>query len=321
MGLNMRNPFSILLVVSMTVIAMNIINHVTTSGSKNKELLLSPKLQLSHKADEIVDPTCSFLPDSVKDLDFPLHMMNTNTNDDKDMKRFPLIWFFDSGVMIKTEHLDDNQMGRFWMPGQKNIWEQIDEPLMMKAVADLYHRCEKEECVFVDGGAAFGYYTQMIRIHFPKVRVLAFNPHPQFVKQMIDNLSLAKVKEGVCLQQKGLSDEPGFSSMPYGIGGVLGKSGIDVQVVTLDDYYEDFGKGKLVVAIKLDIEGYGGNAMRGATRMLAAAQNVFVGLHNEDETNECHNLKTSGFSLLDESKFPMGITPNGLCVATRNNEW
>lgn len=140
---------------------------------------------------------------------------------------------------------------------------------------------------------------------------------------MIDNLSVARLK-GICLQQKAISDARGMSLINYGVGyGIHSpqakvKEAVNVTVVPLDDYYEDFGKDRLVVAIKLDIEGNGARALRGAPKMVAAAQNIFVGIHNADEKQECHNLKSAGFNILDESKFPNGVTPNGLCVATRN---
>lgn len=269
------------------------------------------------KAEDIVDQTCSFLPDSVKDLAFPLHLESGGN-------KKPHIWLFDSGVMLKTEYLKDSQMNRFWQRGAKNVWETIDEPLMMKAIGDLYHRCKEEECVFVDGGAAHGYYSQMVRIHFPRVKVLAFNPHPEFVKHMIDNLAVAKV-EGICLQQKGLSEIPGIATIRYGTGGGLEGSGtgdpINVTKTSLDDYYDDFGKNKLVVTVKLDIEGHAGKVLKGAPKMIAAAQNIFIGIHNKEEKNECNKLTSAGFSILNETKFPQGFTPNGLCVATRNRSW
>lgn len=130
--------------------------------------------------------------------------------------------------------------------------------------------------------------------------------------------------EGVCLQQRGLSDAPGVTTMAYGVGEGLGRHrGVEVPVTTLDTYYDEFGKDRLVVAIKLDAEGHGGRVVRGSPKMISAARNVFLGLHNRDEAAECANLKSAGFALLllNRSSFPQGETPNDLCVATRNHDW
>lgn len=131
------------------------------------------KLRSQHKflyhANEIVDPKCSNLSESVQGAVFPLHIAkvdtggsysNANAKEEGSLTALPLVWLFDSGVMLKMQYLKDFMMRHFWLPGQPNIWEATDEPLMMKAIGDLYHRCEAgEDCVFVfvDGGAAFGY--------------------------------------------------------------------------------------------------------------------------------------------------------------------
>mmetsp|Transcript_21457 Transcript_21457/g.31766 ORF Transcript_21457/g.31766 Transcript_21457/m.31766 type:complete len:89 (-) Transcript_21457:180-446(-) len=67
-----------------------------------------------------------------------------------------------------------------------------------------------------------------------------------------------------------------MSFIQYSTGGRLdGKIGENVPVSILDDYYEDFSKDKLVVAIKLDIEGNGRIVLSGVPKIIDSAQNIF----------------------------------------------
>ena len=122
------------------------LNQTSNGDELTRKKLLKPTTHVNLTAEEIVDRSCSFIPDSLKDLEFPLHMsqkLRTPTDEETltadGLMELPLIWLFDSGVMLKTEHLTNKQIGRFWKPGTKNIWEVTDEPLIMKAVKEAYH--------------------------------------------------------------------------------------------------------------------------------------------------------------------------------------
>lgn len=283
-----------------------------------------------YKVKDVIDLTCSTLPKSITDLEFPLLPITHSKG--QSLRDRPLMWIFDSGVMLRTQYLKESQLNRFWNTPGTNYWETSEEELILEAIRELYHYCEdathiKDYCVFIDGGAAYGYYTQLIRIHFPLVKVIAFNPHPTFCKQMIDNLALAHLNN-VCLHQVALSQKSGTAVIRYGTAmkltedeeNINNNDAVEVSVASLDQYYDDtWGinekNKKLIVFIKLDIEGDAGNVIRGSPKMFNAAYNVLVGLHNSDETNACKGLTTFGFNVTTP-KHKKG-TPNSFCIARK----
>jgi len=174
------------------------------------------------------------------------------------------VWLFASGVQLLTSSLtydDDHRLRRF---AELNWWEDgVDQEIMREL---------DKNCVFVDGGAAFGYYSILARRAGATVH--AFNPHPRFAAEMRENLALNNITDGVHIHEAALGAEKGHARLEYGTGAQLGR-GVPVRVTTLDEL--DLRRRAVV---KLDIEGH---ALRGAPRLVAQNTTWFIAAHNNDE--------------------------------------
>lgn len=181
---------------------------------------------------------------------------------------------FASGVKLLRYSLaydDDHRLLRFQ---RSPYWEKNVEDHLLPLIG--------KETVFVDGGAAFGYYS--ILAHNAGAYVHAYNPHPTFVKNMNENLNINNVSSRVCVHNKALGDQKGTTHIEYGTGRGIGKKGELVEITTLDTLEH-------VDVVKLDIEGNAGNALRGATQLIAAHSTVwFIALHNDIERTDVYAL-------------------------------
>jgi FkbM family methyltransferase len=204
-------------------------------------------------------------------------------------------WTFASGVRLLRHSLtydDDHRLRRF--ERGSNLWEDGVE---QKVVAAL-----SPGSIFVDGGAAFGYYS--ILAHRAGATVHAFNPHPRFAQDMVENLDLNGVTTGVCLHRSALGEAPGHARLEYGTGAGLGTRGAHVAVTTLD-----LLAGQPMV-VKLDVEGYAGYVLRGATQLLAAHNTTwFIAVHGGQERRDVVRL-LAGYTLTILTR-----TPNELVMA------
>jgi FkbM family methyltransferase len=191
--------------------------------------------------------------------------------------------------------------------------------------ADKSPECANGSCVFIDGGAAFGYYSLLAYHKAPQLLVHSFNPHPRFVKQMMDNLILNRVERGVCIHQIGLaSNKTQFGTLEYGTGTTIHADNLDfssnrVRLTTLDTFIARhvYPSNKHVVVVKLDIEGFAGEALRGATKLVHSQQVKvwFIGIHNTKEKLDATAiLSDAGYTVV--SIVRGSANPNDAIVAT-----
>lgn len=154
-----------------------------------------------------------------------------------------------------------------------------------KALSDrreraLLRRLIRPGMTVVDVGANIGIYTRFFSgLAAVSGRVHAFEPAPSNYKRLRENaehftnVSLNHAAVGDCSGTIRLfvSDELNVDHRTFDSGD--GRKGIDVPVVSLDEY---FSAGHRVDLIKIDVQGYELSVLQGAKRVLAENRDIKV---------------------------------------------
>jgi FkbM family methyltransferase len=127
--------------------------------------------------------------------------------------------------------------------------------------------------LFADVGANIGSYT-VLASGVIGCRTVAFEPDPSTAAALERNISLNKIAERVELRISAVGDRDGEARFSIGLdtqnhvltgADVIGRS---VPMQTLDRAL--FDSGRIPILIKIDVEGYEAEALRGACAVLAA---------------------------------------------------
>jgi FkbM family methyltransferase len=140
--------------------------------------------------------------------------------------------------------------------------------------------------VALDVGANVGNHALYFSRHFAQIH--SFEPNPRTFELLrfntagitnvaVHGIGLGDADGEITLQQDLL--HPGLSSMRSGKGG--GHQSVSVRVETLDNYPFDGRSG--LCFIKMDVEGFEANVLRGAVATIAAQQPLIVFEQHETE--------------------------------------
>lgn len=151
----------------------------------------------------------------------------------------------------------------------------------------------------IDAGANIGNHSLYFSRYFK--HVLAFEPNPSTYRLLAFNTELV---ENIGIVNQGLGDEPGTlmlveDSMNMGASSIVRKAGaedrqIPVQIETLDKATADIDA---IEMIKIDVEGFEINVLRGAGELIARHQPIIV---FEQHAKEFHDGTTESLSFLRE---------------------
>lgn len=172
---------------------------------------------------------------------------------------------------------------RLWRLVDTGLGSGSDYPNSGEAAAIAAYRrflrpAPGDRLMFMDGGAFEGEYTDELLANFadvPGIRIHAFEP-ANAAFTAFSTRFLADTR--VTANQLALGEVPGQLELHLGgvpkmnsfvsVEGVTGAATQSAAVVTLDDYAAARGIDRIDI-LKLDIEGYEWNALRGASRLLA----------------------------------------------------
>jgi FkbM family methyltransferase len=139
-------------------------------------------------------------------------------------------------------------------------------------ITALVKREVKEGDVVLDLGANVGYYTLLFaKLVGETGKVFAFEPDPRFFSLLKKNVEINGYKN-VILEQKAVTNRTGMMRLFLEEGTYTvhesegGRESIEVESVSLDDYFSLFQKG--IDFIKMDIEGSEGYAIDGMSGLL-----------------------------------------------------
>ena len=179
--------------------------------------------------------------------------------------------------------------------------------------------------IFVDGGAAFGYYSILAMRASRCRQVQAFNPRPKFAYAMRQNVedsmyNLHLSTTNMCINRVALLSADSTMQMAYGYGGRIGKSGseaVQVPVTSLDNFFQDhIPAHKKVLMVKLDVEGQELNVMMGARKLLQGCRvkHWVIGIHTKKGAESIERvLKENGYTIIATNDDQQ---PNGLVMAS-----
>ena len=157
---------------------------------------------------------------------------------------------------------------------------------------DLFYRLAKNASVILDVGAYVGYFTLVAGLANRTARVFAFEPMEAIHRRLIENVERNHLGNAECLNVA-VGDEPGtarffFSQTAFREGlptssslsesfmqGAPGLTGVDVPVVTLDE----FCAGRSVThvdLVKIDTETTEPSVLRGMRRVIGRDQPTFI---------------------------------------------
>ena len=176
-------------------------------------------------------------------------------------------------------------------------------------MAFLIHALKKDE-VFVDCGANLGLYT-ILASKVIGVNSISFEPHPDTVKKLFDQLEINDLKDKVKIISKALGDRIGsvrFSNEKDALRRkVLDnekklENFIDVQMTTLDSELENLAQNFI---LKMDLEGFEFKALEGARNILTKKNLKAIIIENNQtaDNNLVHKI-LSEFNFFRVEYFP-----------------
>lgn len=134
----------------------------------------------------------------------------------------------------------------------------------------------KPGALFLDVGSNLGWFS-IIAAHFAGT-VYAVDPQEKMVAQVQKNAALNELTN-VHAFCAAVGDATGFVDMPeVGRPGtaVNSEAGVKVPVIRLDDY---FGDDLMPDVMKIDVEGYEFNVLKGASKVLAHGPAIAIEMH------------------------------------------
>ena len=176
-------------------------------------------------------------------------------------------------------------------------------------MAFLIHALKKDE-VFVDCGANLGLYT-ILASKVIGVNSISFEPHPDTIKKLFDQLEINDLKDKVKIISKALGDRIGSVRFSNDKDALRRKvlenekkleNFIDVQMTTLDSELENLAQNFI---LKMDLEGFEFKALEGARNILTKKNLKAIIIENNQtaDNNLVHKI-LSEFNFFRVEYFP-----------------
>lgn len=156
--------------------------------------------------------------------------------------------------------------------------------------------------IFIDVGAYVGFHTILAAKH--GWRVVSFEPNPLSLLLLRYNISLHRVEDRVRVIGKGAGDKHGYavftiasnppeSSFTRYLRNELRFLDVIVEVVTIDSVVESLEINGVNLVLKVDVEGFGLNVLKGAMRTIEEFKPfILFEIHRTfDEEDEIYALR------------------------------
>lgn len=214
------------------------------------------------------------------------------------------IWKFANGIEFYQDQLIGFQILRY-------MKENYHEPEVEKFFTEIIKKYD--DGVFIDVGAAGGYYSFLAKKLQPKIEIHAFNPSPVFQKMMTDNMTLNKISD-IHIHKIAISDQEGFCNIEPGWGGKITSQG-NIPMTTITKFLNELNKDCFL--IKIDIQGHELAALEGAKEVLGRIKNIIMESHTPEIHSKCLGILKSHDFKIDFESFEVVGQPSGLIVAKK----
>jgi FkbM family methyltransferase len=231
------------------------------------------------------------------------------------------VYRFSNGIRLYRADLLDIQLARYAEPGNPNLHEPVEEDWIRR----MLDRIATVSPVFVDVGAAMGYYCVLVKQLRPAARIFAIEALPRHVTALKATLALnGLAPTDVTIMPIAVSADTGRASfLDQGYGSQLSSaSGIrrgavvlDVEARSLQEILAEIGR---VDLMKMDIQGAELDVLGAARGPLSegAIAHAIIGTHGRE-------IHESVRAILEEAKFSIdfddptpAMQPDGLIVAS-----
>lgn len=187
---------------------------------------------------------------------------------------------------------------------QRTMYLGLFEPAETRLVKELLVAGD----LFIDIGAHIGWYTTIASSLVQEGKVIAFEPYPENASSLKENLRLnhclnVQVVETALGEESGTTtiassggDSGSVTALPWA---QEGRS--EVPITTLDDVDLNTGIGPAAL-VKMDVEGWEGHVIRGATKTLSRAKRVLLEI-NRPALAEAGSSQEEIFDLLRRCGF------------------
>lgn len=229
------------------------------------------------------------------------------------------IHIFDNGVKVFRRHLLGIQLERY---AKINLHEPEEEALFVKVIEDI----DPEHGVFLNIGAAIGYYVILARRLHPKLEIHAFEPLLEHRLYMQENLDLNEISmEGIKIHSVAISSRDGnasFFQRSYGSSLIQEKhlrlpippaEAQTVVKVTMFDMFQKYLDTPIDL-VQMDVQGFEFDVLAGSIHSLAnrLVKTWMVGTHGKRIHEDCKKLLTMhGYQIvyddMDTKHQPDGI--------------
>jgi FkbM family methyltransferase len=172
------------------------------------------------------------------------------------------------------------------------FFEGIYEP----ELSTVFEQLVREDDTIVDVGGNFGWYATLFAKAAPRGKVISYEPVPDTFEVLRENIAMNNMAENVELHPVCVGEQAGTVSFlrtgNSGLGHVAtgnetGES-IDIAIVTLDEQLHGLA-GKIAL-IKIHVEGFELNVLRGSRQLLAADHPPVVQVKLTDDRLERYGV-------------------------------
>lgn len=233
------------------------------------------------------------------------------------------IHIFDNGVKVYKRHLLDTQLERY---AKFNLHEPEEEVLFIKVLQDI----DPEYGVFLNIGAAIGYYVFLARRLHPKLEIHAFEPLQTHRSYMQENLELNEITmDGIKIHSEAISSREGSATfLQRGYGSSLKQekhlriqspSAVlqsEVGVTMLDTFQKSLGKS--IDLVQMDVQGFEIDVLAGSIQLLKdkLVKTWIVGTHGNNIHAECRKILMSyGYKIIYDD-MNTKHQPDGILMAS-----
>ncbi len=225
---------------------------------------------------------------------------------------------FSNGMKVSAARLIPVQIERYTLAGASNLHEPEEE----KWFSHVLDRTGSEG-VFLDVGAAIGYYSALVARTKPRWKIRAMEPLAEMRDAILETFQLNGLHtDHLTLDPNAVSTRNGngrFLENNFGSGlvgeGAGGNSTMTVETVEMSSLLMSIGSD--VTLMKMDIQGHEAAVLEAALPELEQGhfQWIILGTHGAKLHAACLDLLSGSFTIVHEDGAPPE-QPDGLIVAS-----